>query len=186
VIINIHAASSDQAPNSPAPVPANLPTVPNFLGVQFMGNLSDYIYTEFNLKSERQNLNGSWYTVPERFRPVEGYYSTTSNEYGILSTHDGWPSESYIELSKSKRLLLGWGTVDPQMAGYNFSGDSGIVFPNGFIQEIQTDIKANDDGQLTTGCFLRNGTNDVSQVNSSWAAATRLSDFKYPVTASAG
>jgi hypothetical protein len=52
---------------------------------------------------------------------VEDYYNVTLSQYNIASTEDGWPAESYVEFSKSKRLLIGWGTIDLQMAGYNFS-----------------------------------------------------------------
>jgi hypothetical protein len=74
-----------------------------------------------NLRSDCANLNDSWFTVSERYSPIEDYYMTETNENGIVSSEDGWPSESYIEFSKSKRLLLSWGSVDPQMTGYNFT-----------------------------------------------------------------
>ncbi|PBP24077.1 Lectin C-type domain protein [Diplocarpon rosae] len=186
LILNIHASSSTNSPNSPAPEPSNLPTGSNLLGYQFMANLSDFVYTRTNLFSDRSNLNSSWYGVSrEIYTPVEGYYQTVSSAEGILSTEDGWPSESYIELARSKRLLLGWGTVDPQMAGYNFSGDSDIIFPNGFIEDVETNVSATADGNLTSGCFFRNDTVDLAKTNSSWAVSTTVPDFNYPITASA-
>jgi hypothetical protein len=186
VVLNIHAAASNQSPTQPAPAPANLPEPPNILGSEFSGNLSAYLYTPENLDSDRVNLNSSWYTVAERYRPVEGYYSTETNAYGVLSTEDGWPSESYIEFSKSRRLLLSYGAVDPQMAQYNFSGDTVTIFPNGYIQDIQTDVAASANGTITNGCFLRNNTDDLSQVNSSWAVDATLSRFDYPTTPTSG
>ncbi|CAL3969983.1 unnamed protein product [Diplocarpon coronariae] len=152
VILNIHASSTTNSPDSPAPEPSNLPSDSNLLGYQFMANLSEFVYTRSNLFSDRLNLNNSWYDVRrEIYTPVEGYYQTASSPEGILSTVDGWPSESYIEFARSKRLLLGWGTVDPQMAGYNFSGDSDIIFPNGFIEDVQTNVSATAGGDLTSG-----------------------------------
>jgi len=188
VIINIHAATSDTSPSAPAPVPSNLPGPTNLLGNLFSGNLSAFLYTQSNLMSDRADLNGSWYSVIERFQPVKDYYNTQTNDRGIVSTQNGWPSESYIEFAQSKRLLLGWGTVDPQMSGYNFSGDSGIIFPNGYIQNAQTDIDESSTGQITRGCFLRNSTDDLSlsYVNSSWATDTTLLGFDYPTSASSG
>jgi hypothetical protein len=115
------------------------------------GNLSQYLYTLSDLRSDRANLNGSWYSVSETYRPVEEYYSIDVNENGIYSTEDGWPSEGYLEFSKSKRLLVGWGTIDPQMAGYNFTGDSGVIFPTGFLQNVQADVTASSAGRLTSG-----------------------------------
>ncbi|KAF4634952.1 hypothetical protein G7Y89_g3161 [Cudoniella acicularis] len=135
--------------------------------------------------SDRLNLNASWYAVADGYRPVEDYYHTTSDQNGIISTQGGWPSESYVEFSKGKRLLLGWGTVDPQLSGYNFSGDSGTVFPNGYIQDFSTNVSADSSGDLTRGCFMLNNIGDVSQVNSSWAADATLPGFDYPTSASA-
>jgi hypothetical protein len=137
--------------------------------------------------TDRANLNGSWYTVSEIYRPVEDYYFTEINVNGIVSTDDGWPSESYIEFARNKRLLLGWGDVDPQMAGYNFTGDSEMFFPEGFIQDVQTDLTVTSTGHITQGCFLRNNTGgDLSQVNSSWAVDSTLPGLNYPTSNSSG
>lgn len=56
---------------------------------------------------------------------------------GIISTEDGWPSESFIEFAQSKRLLVGYGIVDPQMQNYNFSGDQSTIFPAGYSKNIE-------------------------------------------------
>ncbi|KAL5318157.1 hypothetical protein ACEPPN_013216 [Leptodophora sp. 'Broadleaf-Isolate-01'] len=187
LILNLHAASSEQDPAAPAPQPATLPEGPNLLGHQFADNLTDYIYTESTLFSDRLNLNDSWYNIQnELYRPVEGYYEMNRTPNGILTTEDGWPSEAYIEFANSKRLLIGWGTVDPQMAEYNFTGDSGTIFRDGFIQDLQTDVRATDDGAITSGCFMNNGTDDLAQINSSWAVISTLPSFEYPTAASAG
>ncbi|KAH7391519.1 hypothetical protein BKA64DRAFT_677830 [Cadophora sp. MPI-SDFR-AT-0126] len=184
--LNLHAAASEQDPNAPAPQPSSLPLGSDHLGFQFAGNLTDYIYTESELLSDRLNLNESWYNIQnELYRPVDGYYKTTRTPNGILTSEDGWPSEAYIEFANSKRLLIGWGNVDPQMAGYNFTGDAGTIFTDGFIQDLQTDVRATDDGVVTNGCFISNSTDAVSQVNSSWAAQSDLSSFEYPTAASA-
>jgi hypothetical protein len=108
------------------------------------------------------------------------------NENGIYSTEDGWPSESYVEFSKSKRLLVGWGTVDPQMAGYNFTADSGVIFPSGYLQDLQANVTASSTGHLTSGCFLGSLTDDLTRINSSWAFDARLPGFDYPTNTSSG
>ncbi|CZR62431.1 related to Lectin C-type domain protein [Phialocephala subalpina] len=182
VTINLHAAASTLAPASPAPSPSTLPTLPNYIGTQFTGNLSSYLYTPSNLRSDRANLNGSWYQVSEEYRPVSDYYFTETIENDIVVTGDGWPSESYMEFQKGRRLLLGWGHIDPQIAGYNFTADAGLIFPNGYIQDLQTDINATGEGKVTQGCFLRKSTDDLSQVNSSWAMTSDLSSFPYPTS----
>lgn len=185
VYFNIHAAASDANPLSSALTPTNLPSPPNLLGSLFAANFSEYIYSPSNLRSDRINLNASWYTVAERYRPIEDYYKTSSNEYSAISTEDGWPSESFVEFSKSKRLMLSWGNVDPQMNGYNFAADEGTIFERGYIGNVLTNLTATSSGQLTSGCFLRDNTEDLSQVNSSWAQETTLQGFNYPTSPSA-
>lgn len=187
IILNIHAAASANSPTSPAPEPALLPDSSQLLGNLFSGNLSQYIYSESDLFSDRADLNGSWFDVHEEvYRPVEGYYEMKESPNGILSTEDGWPSEAYITFVQGRRMLFGWGTIDPQMAGYNFSGDTGTIFTEGFIQDVQTDLNTTDEGQLTSGCFFRNHTEDLSNINSSWAVSSNLAGFRYPTTASSG
>jgi len=183
--LNVHAAASDKSPLSSAPEPTNLPGPSNSLSGLFSGNLSAFLYTPSNLASDRANLNSSWYTVQTRYRPVENYYNITLSQYNVASTEDGWPAESFVEFSKSKRLLIGWGTVDPQMAGYNFSGDTGTIFPSDYIQDFQTDVTADASGDLTRGCFMRNSTDDLGQVNASWAVASTIPGFEYPITPTA-
>lgn len=182
IIINLRAAASSSAPDSPAPSPSLLPNSSYTIGTLFQANLSTYLYTPTNLESDRANLNGSWYQVNEAYRPVSDYYVTEANENNVVSTQDGWPSESYVEFSKSKRLLLGWGNIDPQLSGYNFSADAGIIFPNGYIQDVQTNLNSNSSETLTSGCFQSNATDNLSQINSSWAVGSDLSDFSYPVS----
>lgn len=184
VIINIHAAAADSAPSSPAPQPSTLPLSEDLLGSLFSQGLSKYIYTPSNLLSERADVNGSWFTVPEIYRPGTEYYSTTKTEYGIVYTQDGWPTESYVEILGGKRLLLGFGSVDPQMASYNFTGDSSVIFPTGYLQDFRAGVTASSSGQVTNGCLFSNGTNNLSQVNSSWVTFANLPDFDYATTPS--
>jgi hypothetical protein len=182
--LNIHAAAEDSSPLAPAPKPSILPEQSDLLGALFSANLSAYLYTPSDLMSDRANINGSWYTVPEKYRPVQDFYATQVDQHGIASTQDGWPSEGYIEWAQSKRLLLGFGTVDPQMSGYNLTGDYSTIFPSGYIQNNQPDTNASSSGQVTQGCFLRNNTAELSLVNSSWATGTGISGFDYPTSPS--
>jgi hypothetical protein len=184
VTINIHAAADSVSPLSPAPMPSALPQEANLLGALFAENLSTYLYTPSELASNRADINGSWYTVPAEFRPVEAFYTTEVDENGISSTDDGWPTEGYIEFTQSKRLLVGFGTVDPQMSGYNFSGDHLVIFPSGYIQSNQRDINATSSGQLIQGCYFNKSTVDLSQVNSSWATGSSVPSFNYPIAPS--
>ncbi|KAI9645378.1 Maintenance of telomere capping protein 6 [Ciborinia camelliae] len=182
--LNIHAVKSDFNVNGPAPQPLSFPDAPNSLGSLFSANLSAYIYTPNDLKSNRANLNTSWYSVTERYRPVQDYYTTIAEEFEVITTEDGWPSEAYIEFSQGKRMLLQFGSVDPQMTKYNFNGDEGTIFFPGYINNPrENDILASSDGILNSGCFLVNATEQVSQVNSSWATAANIPGFDYPTHA---
>lgn len=68
------------------------------------------------------------------------------------------------------------------MSGYNFTGDESTIFPNGYIQDIEKNVTASSSGQLTRGCFFRTDTEDLSQINSSWANDANLPAFDYPVS----
>ena len=83
-------------------------------------------------------------------------------------------------------MLLGWSSVDPQMAQYNFTGDSATIFEKRYIEDIQTGIVASDQGNITEGCFLQNGTFELSRVNSSWAVGSTIRSFDYPISPNAG
>ncbi|CZT08214.1 related to Lectin C-type domain protein [Rhynchosporium agropyri] len=187
LILNIHAASSELDPGGPAPLPTILPQGSSeLLGELFAENLTNYIYSEFNLLSDRGNLNDSWYNIREEaYSPVNGYYDTTRTPNGVLTTEDGWPSEGYIEFANSKRLLVGYGNIDPQMSDYNFTGDAGTIFREGFIQDLQRDVTATADGVITSGCFMNNDTIELAQRNSSWAVLSSLPSFGNPTAASA-
>lgn len=182
VTINIHASSNSSSPLLPAPKPSALPQDVNLLSALISDVLSEYLYTPAELKSNRENVNGSWYTVPAGYRPIEAFYSVEVNEYGIASTEDGWPTEGYIEIWQSKRLLLGLGTIDPQMSEYNFTGDYGTIFPKGYIQDNQLDINATSSGKLTRGCYFNKSIDKQSQLNSSWATSANITGFDYPTT----
>ncbi|KIN08239.1 hypothetical protein OIDMADRAFT_152418 [Oidiodendron maius Zn] len=184
VTINVHAAADTSFPLLPAPMPSAFPQPPNLLSTLFSDSLSAYIYTPSELASNRMDINGSWYTVPEEFRPIQAFYSTQLDENDIASTEDGWPTEGYIEFTQSKRLLLGFGTVDPQMSRYNITGDHNTIFPTGYIQNGQRDINATSSGQLTQGCYFLNNTDNLSKTNSSWAIGSNIAGFDYPTSPS--
>lgn len=81
-------------------------------------------------------------------------------------------------------MILSWGSVDPQMARYNFTSDVATIFPNEYIQSAKSDIVAADTGILTSGCFFKDNTDNLTQVNSSWAVGAKLPNFKYPTSTS--
>ncbi|RFU35633.1 hypothetical protein B7463_g636, partial [Scytalidium lignicola] len=185
VVLNIHAAASRTAPLDPAPQPSILPNSSNQLGNIFDTNLTNYIYGPSKLAADRANLNDSWYLAPVDYRPLDYYYTSHKDQNDIVSTEDGWPSESYIEFWKSRRLLLSWGTIDPQMTKYDFAADDGVIFPSGYTENIQDRVTANNSGGVEAGCFLpKNINDDISAANASWAVADNIQGFSYPTTSS--
>lgn len=168
---NIHAAADHENPTSPAPSPTSMPRQESLIGSLINGNLSAYIYTPVNLANNRINLNSSWFTVPERYRPITDYYSVAKDRDGIWSTPDGWPSESFIEFSNSKRTLLQFGQVDPQMVGVINDAELEVLFPPDTLQYNQTDVAYNATGALTRGCYVLSSGTDLSDSNSTWASA---------------
>ena len=173
---NIHAAADHDKPTDPAPSPTSMPKQESHIGSLLNGNLSAYIYTPANLENNRANLNSSWFIVPERYRPVTDYYSITTNQDGIWSTPDGWPSESFIEFSNGKRTLLQFGQVDPQMKAVINDAQLEILFPPNSLQLTQIGISFNGTGALSKGCYVHSSETSLSDSNSTWASAT-LSDI---------
>ncbi|KAG9247779.1 hypothetical protein BJ878DRAFT_414145 [Calycina marina] len=179
LIVNIHATASI---SSPVPTPISLPKNSNLLSSQFLANLSSYLYTPAILRSNRANLNDSWLRVNELYRPLDYYYRIVKSQYGIISTQDGWPSEGYVELSHNRRLLLGFGTVDPQMEDYDFDADGDTIFPGGYIQNNQANVVLDGSGRLTSGCFILPTGSTSPQGNSSWAYISDLTSFPQPAS----
>ncbi|KAI9841551.1 MAG: hypothetical protein M1838_003516 [Thelocarpon superellum] len=176
IILNLHAAANASSPNGPAQTPSRLPQGPNLLGALFRDQSASMMYMPSDLEADRSNLNKSWYAVSTEDQPDSAYLITQPAGEDDLATVDGWPSEGYIEFSQAKRLLLGMGSVDPQMAGYNFTGDAETVFTSGTLQS-QRQVAASSDGQLTAGCVFSSDSTDVAVVNSSWAVASQAMGF---------
>lgn len=172
--LDVHAASSILNPNAPAPelTPSQLPESGTLLSDVMKGNISDVTYTPSQLRSQRADLNTSWYNVEWPNRPLGGYYSVANNSQGNEYTLDGWPTEAFIEFQKFFRLSIGYGTVDPQMRLYNIGPDLDFIFPPGTFDDAKTPSIASN-GQVLSGClFDASDTGVTSQRNSSWALTT--------------
>lgn len=71
-------------------------------------------------------------------------------------------------MSAAKRLLIEFGNIDPQMMGYNFSMDSSMIFPPGYLTE-PTFNTFNSNGTVATGCFYDPTDMSVATSNNSFA-----------------
>lgn len=175
LIFNLHSAATFEDPTGTSPTPGGtfLPDTGNYVSDLLNGSLSSYIYTPVALSTQRANLNSSWYTVPYDYRPLDQYLDLQTSDTGDLYTTNGWPSESFMELERGLRLLAGIGTIDPQMADYNFTADADTVFPPGYLSN-NVDATFSSTGSLTTGCIFQSNDTSLAQVNASWAVSSSV------------
>ncbi|KAH7385305.1 hypothetical protein DE146DRAFT_702427 [Phaeosphaeria sp. MPI-PUGE-AT-0046c] len=172
--VNVHAASSIQNPNAPAPdmSTSQVPTAGNLLSEALSGNLTKVTYTPAQLQSQRSHLNSSWYNVEWVNRPAAGYYSVSSDAQSNNITQDGWPTEAFVEFKQFYRLSVSYGTVDSQMQAYDIAPDLNFMFPPGTFTNRQTPSFASN-GQVLSGCLFDGSDKGVTSTrNSSWAIAT--------------
>lgn len=175
VIINIHVAADDSAPDQP---PLTLsgdqrPTFAESIDYTLDKELDSYIYRPSHLAEERSNLNDSWYEVGDHYKPIIQYFTIHKNSDGTQSTPDGWPCSKYVELAQQRRVLFGYGSIDPQLEGFNSAIDNDVLFPPNYLT-ARENVSVASDGTLESGCFYRPGATEVSQVNSSWAVSSRI------------
>lgn len=170
LILNIHAAASSDKPIEPASAPAStaLPAPNELLSVYIRQNLSSYLYTPTALRDDRADLNSSWYDVPGSIRPASEYYTTDVTPLNIVTTSDGWPSESYLWYRQAVRLIASFGQVDPQMQNYNSTGDGAAIFPQGTAQNF-SNVTFTPGGGIDRGCFFDANVTALAAVNNSWA-----------------
>ncbi|PTU19518.1 hypothetical protein P175DRAFT_0517770 [Aspergillus ochraceoroseus IBT 24754] len=173
---NLHAATSATAINQPASAVAEdqLPTRSDILSNMIRNKLGSYIYTPSRLYSERQNLNGSWYEVEPRYRPIVEYFTIEEDSSGVQRTPNGWPSTKYLQLAAQRRMLVEYGSVDPQLGGYNLSAENEVIFPPGYLTSTMP-VSLASDGGLASGCLYSPDATDISQVNGSWAISSQIS-----------
>ncbi|CAG8983862.1 hypothetical protein HYALB_00005500 [Hymenoscyphus albidus] len=182
IYLNIHASLNISLPLLPPPTPTRFPDSSNLLSGIFNTNLSNYIYAPHNLASERSNINGTWYTVAEKYRPSADYYNISLDQYALASTVDGWPSLSFLELARNKRLLLSLGNVDPQMTGYNLTSDADTIFPSMYLRS-ERNVTATAGGEVVGGCLFQNNPSPgFATSNVSWADASNIIGFTSPTT----
>lgn len=166
------AAASDPAGSAPQPDDVDLPQESSLLSSIIERNASAYLYTPSNLLSQRASLNSSqsWFTVFAGSRPNAAYFETETSG-STTSTPDGWPGEGYVELEFAKRLLVGLGEIDPQMANYNVSGDEATIFLPRYLQS-NANATTSSSGSFVTGCFFDSEITNLADVNSSWAVSS--------------
>lgn len=176
LVLNIHAAGSSSAPTEPAPAVtgAALPSSESEMpGSSLEKALANYLYTPAQLAKDRSNLNESWYLVEKGYLPIADYFTVHVDSSDTHSTPDGWPSSKYIQLAKADRVLIEYGSVDPQLSDLDLSQTKDKIFsPDEMTSTVE--ISADSNGTLTSGCLYSRDATDVSQANSSWAISSRI------------
>ncbi|KAJ5604402.1 hypothetical protein N7510_009556 [Penicillium lagena] len=176
LVLNLHVAASDSAPNEPASAISGdqLPSSQSERAGSYLEEtLREFLYSPAELAQDRSNLNESWYEVDQSYMPITEYYTLHEDELGQQSTPDGWPSSKYIQLAKRDRVLIEYGTVDPQLSAYDLSQDEDFVFPSGYLTSGVA-ISESQNGSVPSGCLYHAGAVEVSQANSSWALSSHL------------
>lgn len=174
--LNIHAAGSASSPVPPAEV---LPAPSISLATLFREELSNLLYTPSMLNTDRTDLNSSWYSVPAVQQPLASYYTTNVDRDSFYSTPDGWPSESYVQNSQGIRLLVGLGSIDPQMRDYDTTDDQEFIFQPGDLESIPK-LRATSSGDVIDGCKPDLKIDSFLSLNASWAISGDIADFDYP------
>lgn len=168
--INVHAAASLDNPTGPAPAveDSDLPGPGNLLSDVLIRSLSSFLYTPSMLFADRADLNASWYNVPEDLLPDSNYFISENGPRETHTSSDGWPCGAYVEMEWFHRLLISFGSIDPQMSGYDPDADGSTIFAPGYIQNNQS-TSLSSSGKITSGCFFDPTADTIADTNNSWA-----------------
>lgn len=176
VIFNLHAVASTSSPNEPASTlaAAQLPARSQSLGSLASDAIGTYVYSPSELAEDRNNLDESWFEVPHKYKPITDYLTIHENHDGGRVTPDGWPCSKYVQYASQRRLLLGYGSVDPQLQNYNLARDNHTIFPPEYLTSSVT-VSTATDRSVQSGCLYQPDASAVSQANSSWAESSLIS-----------
>ncbi|GME42367.1 C-type cyclin [Neofusicoccum parvum] len=178
---NIHAAASNStsAVSASAPAASQLPSANTTLSNVLSADLAPYLYTPTHLRNDRTNLNDTWFgydvAADPSLKPVLPYIQTSRNADDVMSTENGWPSESVVEFGPDHlRLLASFGRIDVQMAAYDAGADNSILFPEDAAFEPYQAISLSSIWSWADN-EPRNITNEVDNANYMRCATMRAS-----------
>jgi hypothetical protein len=147
--INVHTAS----PLSGSTSRLNSSQVPNQDQeiCDIMKDLSGDLYTPVRLRSERENLNGTWLAVPKTTSPELSYLNTTLDSKNELTTQNGWPDIG--DITFEKRLIIALGSVDDSMRNYNMTNDFLSYHNTSSITNFAS-VTFDSSGKVSQGCLF--------------------------------
>ncbi|KAL4978474.1 hypothetical protein BDW66DRAFT_158004 [Aspergillus desertorum] len=173
--LNIHVAADPTSADEPPSAVASeqLPIVSERISYILNDKLGSYIYGPSNLLEDRRNLNDSWYAVDESYKPITQYFTIEEGPDGVQSTPDGWPSAKFIQLAADRRLLVEYGSVDPQLGDYDLSAENDVIFPPSYLTST-IPVGTADGGSPDSGCLYKPDTTDRPRFNASWAISSHI------------
>ncbi|KAL4910080.1 hypothetical protein BDW74DRAFT_144408 [Aspergillus multicolor] len=173
--LNLHAAADPTSADEPPSLVASgqLPTATEQVSYILNDKVGSYIYGPSDLLEDRRDLNNSWYAVDESYKPITEYFTIEANPNGVQSTPDGWPSAKFIQLAADRRLLIEYGSIDPQLSEYDLYAENEAIFSPGYLTST-IPVAAADDGSLDSGCLYDPDSTDISNVNASWAISNHI------------
>ncbi|KAI5306711.1 NADPH-adrenodoxin reductase [Ascosphaera pollenicola] len=203
-----HTASHDDASSSvqdsPNAKPKNgtepdmkkgFPDDASSLSSIFSRSIGSRLYTPPTLQAERSNLDKSWFSAPPDSRPISEYFTVVGNpgRSPYSSTPNGWPCESYIEMTLGKRAIIAFGEANGKMSAYNFTADADWIFPRGTLAEnanITLAREAIDDDDrdktykthIEQGCLYDSKSTKINRTLDKWWYSPLLSPKGDPVT----
>ena len=172
--VRLAAPFDDPTDTTSSADPERLPASGNYISDLINSTLSRYLYTPAALRSERANLNESWFASNIDNPPAVEYMTTLPLQDGSgVYTTNGWPSESIIMFLRALRVIASIGTVDSQMQQYDIDADAETIFSPGYISnDIGTTLSSN--GTVMAGCLYQSSNVTVPIANSSWAISSNL------------
>ena len=172
--VRLAAPFDDPSDTTSSADPERLPASGNYISDLINSTLSRYLYTPAALRSERANLNESWFASNIDNPPAAEYMTVLPLDNGSgVYTQNGWPSESIIMFLRALRVIASIGTVDSQMQQYDIDADAETIFSPGYISnDIDTTLSSN--GTVIAGCLYQSSNVTVPIANSSWAISSNL------------
>lgn len=130
----------------------------------------DSVYTPVELREDREDLNVTWLNGGDEGDDEARYFQVQTRPDGGLKSDNAWPSESFLNFEKGKRLVMGFGEI--RVEGFQEGGDGGYIFGSG---DVGWPYEGRD-----ARCFYDPGKTNVGDVNNSWAVM--VDDEKKPWT----
>lgn len=172
ITFNVHAAAAPDNPTAPAPAPPDnaLPNVNQTIGSLINAGLTASLYTVYDLRSQREDINNTWLRSTIFPGPASDYYTFEDTGLGRVSVLDGWPSGYYL-LSNAQRFIMELGTVDPQMANYTLTARDNYIFPPNYLSTSAI-ITTTQNGTIVDGCLFVADDTSLNVRNASWATTS--------------